>query len=197
MCWCYFLDEVRVKYKPDADGCPGGAITIKNSLVTHPDHNHAGNASAVEGRKIQQEIRKRARETRDAPKFIVPVAENIGSCSQATLCTLPIILNLKRSARAAWKKVEFRRLKDPVRRKDIVLQEILYPNKTKPFRFVVWLRASRRQNNSFWYSCKFESITEKSALVRRWYFQTLPTLVQSILFDSSYPAQRPMPTSYL
>ena len=107
-----------LKYKAVSGRCLGRATTHDGKVELKHDHNHAGDAAAIEVREVHCTLRKRGVDTRDAPKFIL--AESISSCSQAALSQLPPSINLKRTVRTSRRKVG-PRFKDPVLREDITL----------------------------------------------------------------------------
>ena len=112
------------KYKSVTGSCPARAVTSNNKLKVCGVHNHAGDAVGVEARGIRSDLRKKSRETRDAPKFVL--SESIASSSLAALGQLPTSLNLRRAVRNT-RTVLGPRLRDPVRREEIMLYDTNRP----------------------------------------------------------------------
>ena len=68
-----------LKYKAKSGLCPGRILTMVDEIVENNaiGRNHAGDAASVETREIRGNIRKRSRNSRDTPKFIL--AKNLAS----------------------------------------------------------------------------------------------------------------------
>lgn len=76
--------------------CPARVTTSGSTIVrSRGDHNHAGDAAHVEAAKTMENIRIAAKDSRDAPSYIVS-AETIG-LSQATSAKLPSVQSMKRT----------------------------------------------------------------------------------------------------
>lgn len=84
---CEFVKKFR---------CHARVTTIRGEIKSRwKEHNHIGNAGAIEGQKVSAAIREAAASSTDAPKVVIATA--FEAASRSAILSLPVIRHLKRN----------------------------------------------------------------------------------------------------